>query len=356
MREIWPEIERWRQAEKPVALATIIQVEGSALRPVASKMAVTPAGDIAGSITGGCVEGAIFEEAQAVIQTGQPKRLSYGISDTTAWSVGLACGGSIQVFVESLAAAAWQNLEAGIRRCLEEGQLAALVTQVAGRGAGNKLLLWPDGRQAGDLGSPALNARAAACAAKCWATHSPVLVSGIGEQSDAELFIDVFTPLPRLVIIGAVHIAIPLITIAKAMNFRTIVIDARSAFATRERFPHADELIVEWPSTALEKLRPDAATYVVCLSHDEKLDNPALQVALNGPARYVGALGSRKTHAGRLEGLREMGVAEESLARIHAPVGLDLGARYPEEIALAIMAEIIAERHGVSLKQRALQV
>ena len=350
MQEIWPEIECWRLAEKQIALATIIQVEGSALRPVASKMAVTPAGDIAGSVTGGCVEGAVFDEAQVVIQTGQPKRLGYGISDTTAWSVGLACGGSIQVFVESLAAAPWLTLEATIRNCLEGKQLVALVTVVAGPGVGNKLLLWPDGRQAGDLGSPVLNVQAASSAARCWVTHSPVLATGMDELSEVEYFIDVLPPPPRLVIIGAVHIAIPLITIAKAMNFQTIVIDPRSAFATRERFPHADELIVDWPSSALEELRPDAATYVVCLSHDDKLDNPALQVALASPARYVGALGSRKTHANRLEALREMGIAEKSLAHIHAPIGLNLGARYPEEIALAIMAEIIAERHGVSVK------
>jgi xanthine dehydrogenase accessory factor len=350
MREIWSEIEGWRQVGKPVALATIIQVEGSSMRPASSKMAVTPAGDIAGSVTGGCVEGAVFDEAQSVIRTGLPKRLSYGISDATAWSVGLACGGTIQVFVESLTAAPWLSLEADIRRCLEEGQLAALATLVAGPGMGNKLLLWSDGRQAGNLGSPALNALATVSTAQCWATQSPMLIPGGDEQAGVEIFIDVFTPLPRLVIIGAVHIAIPLVTIARVMNFRTIVIDARSAFATRERFPHADELIVEWPATALGKLRPDAATYVVCLSHDEKLDNPALQAALTSPARYVGALGSRKTHDIRLEALREMGMAEESLARIHAPIGLNLGARYPEEIALAIMAEIIAERHGVSEK------
>ena len=350
MQEIWAVIERLRLDERSIALATVIRVEGSSLRPVGSKMAVTSAGDIAGSVTGGCVEGAIYDEAQTVIQTGQPKRLGYGISDTTAWSVGLACGGSIQVFVESLAAAPWLTLEATIRNCLEDQQLVALVTVVAGPGLGSKLLLWPDGRQDGDLGSAVLNAQAAASAVRCWVTHSPVLVTGTGELSEVEYFIDVLPPSPRLVIIGAVHIAIPLITIAKAMNFRTIVIDPRSAFATRERFPHADELIIEWPSGALEELRPDAATYVVCLSHDDKLDNPALQVALTSSARYVGALGSRKTHANRLVALREIGIAEESLARIHAPIGLNLGARYPEEIALAIMAEIIAEQHGVSMK------
>jgi xanthine dehydrogenase accessory factor len=354
MYEIWHEVERWQSAGSLVAVATVIRAEGSSPRPLASKMAVTPRGEIAGSVSGGCVEGAVYEEAQAVIRSGQPRRLSYGIPDSLAWSVGLACGGSIQVYVESLEAAPWRNLETDIRRCLAEGRLAALATVVAGPGVGNKLMLWPDGRRSGDLGSPVINEQAAGSVAQCWHTHSPILASYPHEQTTVEVFIDVFAPLPRLVVIGAVHIAIPLVTIARAMNFRTIVIDARSAFATRERFPHADELIVEWPSDALEKLHIDPSTYIVCLSHDEKLDNPALQVALASPARYVGALGSRKTHANRLASLREMGLSEESLARIHAPIGLDLGAKYPEEIALSIMAEIIAERHGVSVNHRGL--
>lgn len=347
MLEIWPEIERWQHAGKSIALATVIKVEGSSLRPEGSKLAVTNDNQFAGSITGGCVEGAVYEEAQQVIRSGVPRRLSYGISDSTAWSVGLACGGSIEIFVESLASVPWQSLEGEIRRCMDGKHLSALATVVRGRGIGNKLLLWPDGRQKGDLGSPELNAQAAAACDTCWRTQSPVLAPLNGEAEGSEIFIDVFTPPPRLVIIGAVHIAIPLVTIAKAMYFHTTVIDARSAFATRERFPHPDALIIDWPASALERLQPDEATYVVCLSHDDKFDNPALQIALASKARYVGALGSRKTHADRLQALREMCVTEESLARIHAPVGLDLGGRYPEEIALAIMAEIVAVRHGI---------
>jgi xanthine dehydrogenase accessory factor len=352
MRETWPEIERWRKSNKAVALATTIRVEGSGLRPVASKLAVTTDGGIAGSVSGGCVEGAIIEESQAVIQTGQPVSLSYGVPDPTAWSVGLACGGSIDVFVESLSSPAWQMVEDDIRRVLEKHELAALLTIVAGSGVGNKLLVWPDGRQIGDLGSVELNAHIPVELGKTWTTHSPGIIPFESEQGEGLIFIDVLIPLPRLIIIGAVHIAIPLITIAKAMNFRTIVVDPRSAFATRVRFPHADELIVEWPSTALEKLAPDPATYVVCLTHDDKLDVPALQAALASPARYIGVLGSRKTHADRLEALRELGVPEDGFSRIHAPIGLDLGSIYPEEIALAIMAEIIAERHAVAMKDR----
>ena len=258
-------------------------------------MAVTSTGDIAGSVTGGCVEGAVFDEAQEVIQTGSPN----------AWAM---------VFLIQLPGAlGWLAAgQSGLCRiaggCVladtggDDPELLEMATGSPGHGrcrpgVGKQALVWPDGRS-GDLGSAVLNAQAAA-SARCWVTHSPVLVTGTDELSEVEYFIDVLPPPPRLVIIGAVHIAIPLITIAKAMNFQTIVIDPRSAFATRERFPHADELIVDWPSSALEELRPDAVP-CCCLSHDDKLDNPALQVALASSARYVGALGSRKTHASRL--------------------------------------------------------
>jgi len=202
----------------------------------------------------------------------------------------------------------------------------------------------------GDLGRPELNQALGDCVQDRWTTPDPFQVTLPTAAGEARLFVEFITPLPRLVIIGAVHIAILLVSLARAMNFHTIVVDARSAFATRERFPHADELIVAWPSDALQALALDSATCVVCLSHDDKLDNPALQVALASPAGYVGALGSRLTHAKRLAALREEGVPEELLQRIHAPVGLDLGARYPEEIALAIMAEIVAGRHAITAK------
>jgi xanthine dehydrogenase accessory factor len=165
--------------------------------------------------------------------------------------------------------------------------------------------------------------------------------------------VDILPPLPRMVVIGAVHLAIPLVTMAKTVGYRTIVIDPREAFATRERFPHVDELIIEWPSEALEKLHPDDNTYVVVISHDEKLDNPALKIALAAPTRYVGVLGSRKSVGTRYAALRELGVTEEQLARLQAPIGLRMGAVSPEEIALSILAAMVAAKHGVSETQPA---
>jgi xanthine dehydrogenase accessory factor len=235
-----------------------------------------------------------------------------------------------------------------LKHSLEQGQLVALATVIAGPGLGDKLLIWPDGRTQGDLGSVALNQLVVDYTVKLLATRrDSEQVSFEVEGESIQVFVDVHPPPPRLVIVGAVHIAIPLVTFGKALGFHTVVIDARSAFATQERFGHVDELIVTWPSRALEGLNLDEGTYVVVLSHDEKLDNPALRVALESPAPYVGALGSRKTHAKRVKALKEMGVSDAQLARIHAPIGLNLGARSPEEVALAIMAEIVAVRHGV---------
>jgi xanthine dehydrogenase accessory factor len=347
MRELLPEIERWRQAGKQIAIATIVQVYGSALRPLGAKMACTSAGDIAGSVSGGCIEGAVYEEAQRVMKHGQPKLLEYGIANESAWEVGLACGGTIQVWVESLAL----EIYATLKQCLEEGHLVALATIIAGPEMGNKLFIWPDGRTQGELGSTDLTGQVVRYAADRLAAHDPGRATFEVNGELMDVFIEVFPPLPRLIIVGAVHIAIPLVTFAKTLGFHTIVVDARSAFATRERFPHADELIVEWPSTAMAKLGLDEATYVVVVTHDDKLDIPALQAALASPARYIGVLGSTTTHAKRVQALKQLGIADEQLARIHAPIGLDVGAVGPEEIALSIMSEVVAVRHGIGSRQ-----
>jgi xanthine dehydrogenase accessory factor len=348
MREVIEELQRWKEAGKAAALATVVQVTGSSLRPTSSKMALTDQQDIAGSVSGGCVESAIYEEAQSVLRTGEPKLLRYGVSDERAWEVGLACGGTIRVFVESLASPAWVSVWDSVRECLEGHQLAVLATVISGPNTGRKLLLFEAGDRVGDLGSEGLNAFVAAKADQGWETRTPALFAGPEAGGQPDVFLDFLAPPPRLVIIGAVHIAIPLVRIAKTLDYTTIVVDPRSAFASRARFPHVDELLVEWPSLALEKLRLDASTFVVCLSHDDKIDLPALQYALDTPAPYVGILGSRKTHAKRLSALRQARIPDEKLERIHAPIGLDLGARSPEEIALAIMAEIVASQHGAS--------
>ncbi len=359
MRSILPDVERWCAEGKRVAVAMVVKVYGSAPQPLGSKMAISSAGDMVGSVSGGCVEGAVFEVAQEVMRTGKPKLVSFGISDEFALNVGLACGGTIEVFIES-----WECVGASgghgetvgrgailesLKRYIEERQLVALATVVAGpeEHLGSKVLVHPDGTAEGDLGSVALDAEVSKQARELLEEQRSARVTVPADQESVDVFVDVVAPPPKLIIVGAVHIAIPLVTFAKALGFRTIVVDARSVFATPERFAHADELILEWPAKALEEMKLDAASYVVVLSHDEKLDEPALMAALNSPARYIGALGARKTHAKRVTRLKAQGISDEQLRRIHAPIGLDIGAEGAEEIALAIMAEIVAVKHGI---------
>lgn len=232
------------------------------------------------------------------------------------------------------------------QQAIGQGKLIALVTVLAGTGTGNKLLLRPDGTSVGDLGHAGLNEvarnRAAPLLQQQRSERFPVTV----DEQAWDLFVDVQAPPPRLIVVGAVHIAIHLVAIARQLGFHTVVVDARSAFATPERFAHAHQLIQQWPADALAALEIDGSTSIAMLTHDEKLDNPSLQVALESPAQYIGALGSRKTHAKRVAALKAEGVTDAQLARIHAPIGLNLGGRMPEEIALAIMAEIVSVRNG----------
>ncbi|MEM7029841.1 MAG: XdhC/CoxI family protein [Chloroflexota bacterium] len=232
------------------------------------------------------------------------------------------------------------------KQAIIDEQLVALATVVAGTGLGDKLLVWPDGRSAGQLAAGAITADVLARANELLSAQKSELVTFGAEDDAVTLFIEVHAPPPKLIMIGAVHAAIPLATFGKTLGFRTIVIDARGVFATEERFPHVDELLIGWPSEVLASLNLNESTCITFLTHDEKFDNPGLEVALNSPARYIGALGSTRTHAKRVIALKEMGLTDEHLARIYAPIGLDLGGRRPEEIATSIIAEIVAVMNG----------
>jgi len=357
MREVINEIETWLKDGKHIAMATNVKRDGSSLRPLGAKMAMTQSTnkneiEIAGSVTGGCIEGVVYEEAQSVIKNQHPKLLHYGVpSEDAPWEVGLSCGGTLDVFVEALDSPAWQTVYPLLKTCLEKNQLAAVATIIAGPGLGNKFLLLPDGETAGDLGGKELIAQVYDWMQEKLNTQESNWKTFGTREKPVEVFVDVFAPVSRLVVVGAVHIAIPLVTLAKTLGFKTIVIDPRSAFATRERFPHVDELISEWPADALEKLQPDEGTYIAMLSHDEKLDNPALAVALASPARYVGVLGTRKKIPQRFAALRELGVTDGQLDKLRAPIGLHLGAILPDEIALSILSEMVTARHGLPKTQ-----
>jgi xanthine dehydrogenase accessory factor len=230
---------------------------------------------------------------------------------------------------------------------IHQGKLIALATIIGGPGIGRKLLIWPQGAWQGSLGNEALEQEVRSRASELLQGQRSERFTIMQGNEAVELFVEIHAPPPKLIIVGAVHIAIPLVTFGKALGFYTVVLDARSAFATPERFSHADQLIIQWPADALPQMGIDESTCVVVLTHDEKIDNPALAIALRSPARYIGALGSKKTHARRLRALQEEGVNEEQLARLHAPIGLEIGARRPEEIAVSIIGEIVVVCNGV---------
>jgi xanthine dehydrogenase accessory factor len=341
MRDVMETIDQWQGEGQTVALATVVQTWGSSPRQAGAKMALTPAGHIAGSVSGGCVEGAVYEEGVAALKSGAPRLLHFGVADETAWEVGLACGGSIDVFVQPLARDYYQATRAAIG----ENAPFAVVTIVKGPAdlMGKAALAGEAGWRWGSL-SPALDAPAAELARAALAkgqSRRGALAEGV------EAFVEVVLPPPTLIAIGGVHITIALVALAKTLGYTTIVVDPRKAFGNVERFPHVDRLVQAWPDEALADIPLTRSTAVAMLTHDPKLDDPALKLALPSPAFYVGALGSRNTQAKRRQRLLEEGLRPEDLDRLHGPIGLELNASTPEEIALSIMGQIVAERNRV---------
>lgn len=343
MRDILYDLERWREEHKSIALATVIQTWGSSPRREGAKMALTPDGKIAGSVSGGCVEGAVFEAGVEVLATNQPQLLHFGVADETAWDVGLACGGSIDIFVKPLDLSTYKDLHSAI----VEERPAVLVTVVRGEGEilGKELLLREDGSVTGTLGA-SLDESALKVARE-------TLASGVSRRAEldesTEIFLEVLLPPPTLIAVGGVHITVALMALAKTLGYRTVVVDPRSAFGNLERFPHVDQLIQAWPDEAFQQVQLTRSTAVAMLTHDPKLDDPALKIALPSPAFYVGALGSRTTQAKRRQRLLDGGLSEAELERLHGPIGLEIEAHTPEEIALSIMAEIVAMRNKTPL-------
>lgn len=303
----------WHRAGRGAVLATVIETWGSAPRPAGSQLVVAGDGAMMGSVSGGCVEGAVIAEAAAARADGRSRLMTFGVSDDEAFAVGLACGGTIRVLVEPIGTA------------LPEALLADLVAARAARRP-IALLVHPESG-AHRLAGPE-EARVA--------TRLRADRSGLEEDG---WFIGIHNPPLRMIVVGAVHIAQPLLAMARIAGFEPTLIDPRSAFGSAARFP-GETILEDWPDEALARLEPDARTAVVTLTHDPKLDDPAILATFATPAFYLGCLGSPRTHARRLDRLREAGVSEDQIARIHAPVGLDIGARSPAEIAVSILAQI----------------
>jgi xanthine dehydrogenase accessory factor len=347
MKEILDRLESWIAEGKEVATATVIAVERSAPRDPGAVLAVTTDMEVAGSVSGGCVEGAVIDEALEVIRTGRPRRLTYGIADEDAFAVGLSCGGTVHIFVEP---PGWlkSGIFTALARAIRAERPAALATETAGPNPGAQLLVSPDA-SLGTLGSPELDAAVTADAREALAegdTAAARRYEALPGGEPVEIFIDPFVPPPLMYVFGATDHATAVVRIGKFLGYRVVLCDARAALATRERFPDADQLEVRWPDEFLATAPVDRRTVMCILTHDPKFEIPLLKVALGTPARYIGALGSRRTHEARTRKLADAGFLPEEVARVRAPIGLDIGACTPAEVAVAIAAEIIALRNG----------
>jgi xanthine dehydrogenase accessory factor len=322
----------WLAEGRRVALATVVQTWGSAPQPVGSQLVIDAEGNFLGSVSGGCVEAEVITEAADVIATGKPKALEFGVEDNTAWKVGLACGGAIRIFVEPLAPGRDRSPDSVLPRLMSDVKARHKVALVTHLATGVRSLAHAPGDLGHDL-APALE--------DAFRRGTSMAVAG----SDGEVFINVFNPTIRLIIVGAVHVTQQLVPMARALGQEVVIVDPRTAFATEERFGDV-EIWRDWPDEVLPKIGVDGRTALIALTHDPKIDDPALIYALSSDAFYVGALGSKKTHAKRLERLALKGVARADLDRIHAPIGLDIGAQGAAEIAVSIIAEITAVQRG----------
>ncbi|ONH22442.1 XdhC family protein [Pseudofrankia asymbiotica] len=392
MRELTEHLRGWRRAGTPFAVATVVGVRGSAPRQPGAVMAVDASGEAFGSVSGGCVEGAVYEVASDVLATGTAVLETYGISDDDAFSVGLTCGGVIDVLVAPAREPLFEVLDA-----IAADLPVALVTVLAGPAGpsagwpvgptpvGRQMAVWAD-RVAGGLGAPGLDhaviddARGMLAAGRTGLRHygpsgqrSPVdaaaaTPSGPGPTSEepeprtaavgiaaeaaglpadaVTVFVQSFAPPPRMLVFGAIDYAAAVVSMGRFLGYRVTVCDARPVFATARRFPDAHEVVCEWPARYFARAQVDERTVVCVLTHDSKFDVPLLRAALRSPAGYIGAMGSRRTHEDRLDRLRADGLTDQELARLRSPIGLDIGGRTPEETAVSIAAEIIQTMWG----------
>jgi xanthine dehydrogenase accessory factor len=368
VRDILDPISKWWDAGEIFGLATVVRTFSSAPREPGAAMAVAPDGEVVGSVSGGCVEGAVYELAGEVRSSGQPVLQTYGISDDDAFAVGLTCGGIIDIFVEPASQETFPEL-GDVAAAVRADEPVAVATVVAGPGqVGARRVIWPAGdappaspsprtadgrRSSGTLGSGGRLDQAVDDDARGMLAQGLTGVRRYGpdgerRRDELSVFVQSFAPQPRMLVFGAIDFAAAVAREGKFLGYRVTVCDARPIFATRARFPEADEVVIDWPHRYLAGQSVDARTVICVLTHDPKFDVPLLEVALRTPAAYIGAMGSRRTHDDRLARLREAGLTDEELARLRSPIGLDLGARTPEETAVAIAAELIQLRWGGS--------
>jgi xanthine dehydrogenase accessory factor len=353
VRDILDQITKWWDAGETFGLATVVNTFRSAPRDPGAALAVSTGGEVVGSVSGGCVEGAVYELAQEVRQTGQPVMQTYGVSDDAAFEVGLTCGGIIDLFVEPVSRETFPEL-GEVAAAIRAGDPVAVVTVIAGPGTvGARRVIRAQGEATGTLGAGDRLDQAVDDDARGMLAQGLTGVRHYGEHGERRLdelsvFVQSFAPPPRMLVFGAIDFAAAVARAGKFLGYQVTVCDARPVFATHARFPDADEVVVEWPHRYLAQTSVDERTVICVLTHDPKFDVPLLEVALRTTAGYIGAMGSRRTHEDRLARLREAGLTEDELARLRSPIGLDLGARTPEETAVSVAAELIQLRWGGS--------
>ena len=342
MKDIFPDLDLWQSQGEEIALATLVQVRRSAPRPPGARLCVTRSGRMSGSVSGGCVEADVFERAIQILDSGNPEVANYGIADEMGFEVGLSCGGSIDVFIEPFVSDdEWDTL----RRAVEGQQEVVYAIGLApGTLLGRKLTRVIDGRAVGSI-DPSLDKDVAEVGDQLLRTGGTKVVTLPWRGEQAQVFVEAIRPSPTLLIVGATHAAVSLCRLAVEVGFQVTVIDARSTLATPERFPDAERLIQAWPDEALAQSPLDRYSSLVVLTHDPKFDVPTLASALRSQAPYIGAQGSRVTHERRKQDLRQQGFNDTDMARIRAPIGLDIGSRTPAELAVAILAEVLAVQY-----------
>jgi xanthine dehydrogenase accessory factor len=349
MKEVLDELIALYEANQPAAMATVVRTWRSAPRPAGASMLVTESGEAVGSISGGCVEGAVYELGGEVLSDGEVRYETYGISDDDAFAVGLTCGGILEVYVERVNQDSWPELPA-LAKSVHADEPVAVATVVRGPAhVGRHLVIWPDHRE-GDLGSERLNDAVGDDVLGLLESGTTGFLhygsDGERRGDELEIFVSSFAPKPRLFVFGAIDFAAAVAKVGKFLGYHVTVCDAREIFATKKRFPDADEVVIDWPHRWLTKQSVDSRTVICVLTHDPKFDVPVLIEALKTPAAYIGAMGSRRTHDDRVSRLREAGANDADISRIKSPIGLDLGARTPEETAISIAAEIVKSHWG----------
>jgi xanthine dehydrogenase accessory factor len=358
VRDVITELEAWWLAGETVGMGTVVGTWKSAPRQPGASMLVGPGGTAVGSVSGGCVEGAVYELAEASRASGDAVLQRYGVSDDDAYAVGLTCGGIIDIFVERIDRDSFPEL-GEIADDIRAGRPVAVATLVSGVDAGRlgRRLVLREAGATGSLGSERLDDAVRDDATGMLLQGQTAIVhygpDGERRGDDIAVFVASYAPRPRMIVFGAIDFAAAVARMGSFLGYRVTVCDARPTFATTRRFPDADEVIVEWPHRYLRETEVDSRTVVCVLTHDPKFDVPLLEIALRLPVAYVGAMGSRRTNDDRLKRLRELGLTDDELSRLHAPIGLDVGARTPEETAVSVAAELVASRwHGTGAKLR----